>query len=1281
MDQERKFLLLKKRLDALHYCYPVSLDSSALVEKLLNDLVKTTEGFQQLKKQLEDTKINSAKHEQVLVPLKKENQRLVNENNQLHMAIIQVKEECEQKDTKWRTQVKMLEGERNDWKFMLNQKNIQEKKIQDELLKKQDQNLNPNQPLKLLEQLQESEKKLLAMQQELRDAESKRIIAEEKSKHYELQIDNREKEILRLKSKLDLNGTNIDKLTIDYQLEEAEKRVNRLQTQLDLLTEENTKLNHQLNDYKRDAERHSKKKKVVSSPQKSAKKDEISGIKSKISSIEQELDLKNKELQTQQSQYQAQIQQFNEYVQELQEQNQELRAKASKAEQVIAAYQSDKSAFSRSLSELKNDKDIHNYQLKQLQDKNNELERNLFKAEETIQTFQHQQMQYQREKEIHDRNSYKLHDEMEQKREQLAQLSEQVKQQEKEIDNQVYQNRELKAELQRVEVQKQNLDKLLTSMKQDQGQTRSSAESTNLFKVKLEQQLEGLKRENELIQQERITTENLYRQSKRETAEKDREIQDLKYQKKHLNDQLHDLTNQNATIDAQLNVQIQECAKHEIELNELKRDLARSRIDNKQYQEYKYKVESEATLEIKSLQQQNNLIQQENRDNRLYCTQLEEKVRQLQDMLDQQKLENIRLQDELKDFGDHNIRVQQNILKSKDKESEYIQLISELEKLRERERKLIIDNERCTNELQRYESQNNQLNKQMEFINKQKEEAMREARDLRSMINQVKSSDHDNKNTSIKLTEKMNSYEIALTDTKELYQREQQKVHKLHSELTDALSQLSQLKIQKTDLENQIKQFKTLCDGLEKSREELLQRLQSKNSNKIDDEQLLIRLKDQVSQLDQQNKILNEQQQQSKKIIEQLDIERDEIQNQLDEKLEMNAELQLQIRLLNDEVQRQQSKLNEYNSSKDRNVDTVQQLEQTLRDTMFKSQKQVNDIENLKYTLQMKEKDFLDLKSDIQTLAKENQSLNNQVVKLSQEREITHQQMGYLQQQDLRMKEQIKLMEMEMIDLQQNYTDVCADNQRLSSSLQQLSLQHQDFMMKAQELEKEEEFFKSQVKTFGKKEDQYQSTLMNYQREIQNLNRKLEEQDRQLRELIREREQLSKEVVTNKRLSTGFQQNQEDINRQFAQLEREKLFISETNRELQKQLDLKDAQLTWEQKKVADMEYVLAEERRNQMKSMEDIQMLRNQNEQILQELEIMGTQGQRDSQYRNSKSFESSAQKDNSYQESSKEWNRLKFESELFKKQLSQAAQSSQFLKQKMKSLQQEYEGVLPKH
>jgi len=38
-NSEKKFLLLKKRLDALHYCQPLTIDSAALVDRLLNDLI------------------------------------------------------------------------------------------------------------------------------------------------------------------------------------------------------------------------------------------------------------------------------------------------------------------------------------------------------------------------------------------------------------------------------------------------------------------------------------------------------------------------------------------------------------------------------------------------------------------------------------------------------------------------------------------------------------------------------------------------------------------------------------------------------------------------------------------------------------------------------------------------------------------------------------------------------------------------------------------------------------------------------------------------------------------------------------------------------------------------------------------------------------------------------------------------------------------------------------------------------------------------------------------
>jgi len=47
----------------------------------------------------------------------------------------------------------------------------------------------------------------------MREVENARLLLDEKTHHLEFQIENRDKEIVRLKSKLDLTGTNLDKLT------------------------------------------------------------------------------------------------------------------------------------------------------------------------------------------------------------------------------------------------------------------------------------------------------------------------------------------------------------------------------------------------------------------------------------------------------------------------------------------------------------------------------------------------------------------------------------------------------------------------------------------------------------------------------------------------------------------------------------------------------------------------------------------------------------------------------------------------------------------------------------------------------------------------------------------------------------------------------------------------------------------------------------------------------------------------------------------------------------
>lgn len=68
------------------YVSPLTLakDSAPLVDKLLRDVVKVTEGFQNLKTQSNILSKEKALAEQALIPLTKENERVVRESNDLH---------------------------------------------------------------------------------------------------------------------------------------------------------------------------------------------------------------------------------------------------------------------------------------------------------------------------------------------------------------------------------------------------------------------------------------------------------------------------------------------------------------------------------------------------------------------------------------------------------------------------------------------------------------------------------------------------------------------------------------------------------------------------------------------------------------------------------------------------------------------------------------------------------------------------------------------------------------------------------------------------------------------------------------------------------------------------------------------------------------------------------------------------------------------------------------------------------------------------------------------
>ena len=83
-----------------------ALESAALAEKLLNDLLKTTEGFQKLKKINESLQSQVSNDNLYYEPLKKENERVVKENNELHLRVIQLREDLEARDTTYKAKLK-----------------------------------------------------------------------------------------------------------------------------------------------------------------------------------------------------------------------------------------------------------------------------------------------------------------------------------------------------------------------------------------------------------------------------------------------------------------------------------------------------------------------------------------------------------------------------------------------------------------------------------------------------------------------------------------------------------------------------------------------------------------------------------------------------------------------------------------------------------------------------------------------------------------------------------------------------------------------------------------------------------------------------------------------------------------------------------------------------------------------------------------------------------------------------------------------------------------------
>ena len=82
------FSELKQRLEALGYDEPLGIETAPLVERLVSDLIATTDAYRSTKEDLVEARAQSRSGENMVEPLKRHNARLLRENAKLHKDAI-----------------------------------------------------------------------------------------------------------------------------------------------------------------------------------------------------------------------------------------------------------------------------------------------------------------------------------------------------------------------------------------------------------------------------------------------------------------------------------------------------------------------------------------------------------------------------------------------------------------------------------------------------------------------------------------------------------------------------------------------------------------------------------------------------------------------------------------------------------------------------------------------------------------------------------------------------------------------------------------------------------------------------------------------------------------------------------------------------------------------------------------------------------------------------------------------------------------------------------------
>ncbi|PAA67055.1 hypothetical protein BOX15_Mlig001856g1, partial [Macrostomum lignano] len=133
---EERFTNTRKKLDQLGYRQPLTVEALPLAERLLADLIWTTEHLRRAKQETEKKVEVKSKIEEYIEPYKSDNGKLVKENNELHQELLRLKQKYDEENRELMAAKRRLESEAEDLRFFNSQCLAKLKQMEEESRRK-----------------------------------------------------------------------------------------------------------------------------------------------------------------------------------------------------------------------------------------------------------------------------------------------------------------------------------------------------------------------------------------------------------------------------------------------------------------------------------------------------------------------------------------------------------------------------------------------------------------------------------------------------------------------------------------------------------------------------------------------------------------------------------------------------------------------------------------------------------------------------------------------------------------------------------------------------------------------------------------------------------------------------------------------------------------------------------------------------------------------------------------------------------------------------------------